>query len=206
MYKLEIWKNIDGFKYYQISNLGNIKSLERTESIYNYKKRTNVLRKRKEKILATRISSNGYLNISLLKNGKTTTELVHRLVAEAFIPNPDNLPQVNHINGNKQDNRVENLEWCTPSENLRHAVINGLKKSSEKQKEVAKKNILKANDKKRKQVEQLTLDGKLLKTWNSMTDIYNELNYRWGNISAVCRGKKDYAYGYKWKYRSDINV
>lgn len=201
--KNEIWKPIKDFKYYQVSNLGNVRSVERFEDVYNYKRKGNVIRKRKSRILATRISSNGYMNISLFQNGKTKTFSVHRLVAEAFIPNIDNKLQVNHINGIKTDNRVENLEWCNSSENIKHAYSNGLNHISNKQRKIAKENVLKAAEKNKRPVDQLSNKGDFIRSWNSMTDIYKELNYHWGNISAVCRGKKELAYGYKWRYRSE---
>ena len=101
---LEIWKDIDGYEgLYQVSNLGRIKSL-------NYKRtgRTKILKL---------VKSNGYLDIILYNNGKCKHYLVHRLVAKAFIPNPDSLPEINHIDENKTNNKVDNLEWCTSKYN-----------------------------------------------------------------------------------------
>lgn len=108
---LEIWKDIEGFEgHYQVSNFGRIKSLSR--------KSGNTIKK--ERILKPRDHTHGYSEVSLGKDMKFKNKFVHRLVAIAFIPNPDNKPQVNHINENKQDNRVENLEWVTAKYNINY--------------------------------------------------------------------------------------
>lgn len=121
MVNTEKWKNIKGYEgIYQVSNLGRIKSLERMEK---YK---NTQRKRKEKILKG-INLNGYIRIGLLKNKKYKNFLVHRLVATTFIPNPNNFKEINHKDGNKQNNEISNLEWCTRSENVKHAYNTKLK-------------------------------------------------------------------------------
>lgn len=108
----EVWKYIDGFEDYQISNFGRVKSFKNG----------------KEKILRYRKSSNGYLNIQLFKDGKSRTFKIHRLVANAFIDNPNNLSEVNHKDGDKTNNIVDNLEWSTRSHNIKHAFDNGLRK------------------------------------------------------------------------------
>lgn len=106
----EIWKDIKGYEgKYQISNLGRVKSLN-----YN------------TKILKYNSDGHGYLKVILYKNNKRKSHRVHRLVAEAFIPNLEDKNQVNHINGNKQDNRAFNLEWCTAKENVQHSLNTGL--------------------------------------------------------------------------------
>ena len=111
----EIWKDIKGYEgKYQVSNKGNIKSLKQ------FNKRGVDL------IIKLGKNNTGYTIVRLTKNNKLKTPLVHRLVAQAFIPNPDNKPQVNHKNGNKADNTVENLEWVTRSENQKHAYETGL--------------------------------------------------------------------------------
>ena len=129
----EIWKPLAPFtkthngvtiKYdvsgrYMISNHGNLRSIDRKDSIG---------RKVKARELKLRLNPhNGYLNTSLYKDGKMLMCTIHRLVAETFIPNPENKRTVNHKNGDKTDNRVDNLEWVTHSENNKHAYDNGLK-------------------------------------------------------------------------------
>ena len=117
------WKEIKGYEgKYIISNYGEIISLPRTKQ--NNSKKQYVEPKEIRKIVNNR---NGYVYVYLCNDGKDINMRVHRLVAEAFIPNPNNLPQVNHKDGNKINNRVDNLEWCTASENIRHAYKNGLR-------------------------------------------------------------------------------
>ena len=122
----EIWKDIPGYEgYYQVSNQGNFRSLPR---IIAYKKYGTRLYPGKS-LLKDR-AYDGYDRIVLSKEGKKTLFPAHRLVALTFIPNPENKPFINHINGCKHDNRVENLEWCTASENMRHADRTGLRDMS----------------------------------------------------------------------------
>ena len=121
----EEWKNVEGYEsLYQVSSLGRVKSLEKhflRKYREGYRKQTIP-----EKILKPFPTRTAYLLVKLTKNKIEKCFQVHRLVAMAFIPNPQNKPQVNHINGNKTDNKVENLEWVTQTENIRRAYATGL--------------------------------------------------------------------------------
>lgn len=114
---MEYWRDIQGFEgFYQVSNLGNVKRLE------SYTKHPSGCRKIVRAKTLKLCNSNGYSLVMITNNNSRTNKMVHRLVATAFIPNPKNKAHVNHINGIKSDNRVENLEWNTPSENETHKV------------------------------------------------------------------------------------
>ena len=121
----EIWKDIEGYEgLYQVSNMGRVKSVERM------KWSGKCYYKAPERILKPRKNGGGYLVVMLSKNGKVKTCRVHRLVATAFIPNPNNLPQINHIDENKGNNHMENLEWCDSKYNNNYGTHN--KRVSEK--------------------------------------------------------------------------
>ena len=124
---MEIWKSIEGYEgLYEVSNLGNVKSLERQV----LGKLASYTRSVKERILKLKTSKYGYLEVSLHKEGKLSTKRVNRLVAIAFINNVNNYPQVNHIDGNKLNNHIDNLEWVTCKKNINHAVESGLTNQS----------------------------------------------------------------------------
>lgn len=125
---IEVWKDITGYEgCYQVSNLGRVRSVPRCDTVV-YSTGTVWHRKRKGLIIKQQNHRKGYKLVNLYKNGIGVTHFVHRLVASEFISNPSDLPQVNHQDGNKNNNAVDNLEWCTCYENIKHAFEVGLRK------------------------------------------------------------------------------
>lgn len=121
--ELEVWKDIIDYPNYQVSNLGRVKSKERYTNV-GIKNQKQCLRK--ERILKPQKDKKGYIQVILYNENGYKHFKVHKLVATYFVPNIDNKPQVNHIDGNKQNNHYSNLEWCTDLENKHHAIENGL--------------------------------------------------------------------------------
>jgi len=127
----EVWKDINGYGgYYQISNKGRVKSLSRKRLGKPFRNGTKGIANVRQRILNPNITKLGYIHYVLQKNAKSLTVKAHRLVAQAFILNPQNKPHINHVDFNKQNNCVHNLEWVTQSENERHTIKNGIKKST----------------------------------------------------------------------------
>lgn len=127
----EIWKDVKGYEgFYQVSNLGNVKSLTRENVYYNPYAGRDCVRTFRERILKQKKNRGGYIVVHL-RDASSDLEswpTVHRLVSEAFIPNPENKPTINHKDGVKTNNLLDNLEWNTWSENTKHAYDNGLAK------------------------------------------------------------------------------
>ena len=166
----EIWKDIKDYEgHYQVSNLSRVKSIKFG----------------KERILKQHINKGGYYYVCLLKNGKHKNYYVHRLVAETFIDNPDNLPQVNHKDENKTNNNVVNLEWCTNKYNHNYGTINERISQSQS-----------------KTVLQYDLNGNLIKEWKSINECGRN-GFNQGDICKCCNGKRKTAKGFIWVYKNE---
>jgi hypothetical protein len=208
----EIWKSLDfmGYPDYEVSNFGRVKSLPRNTT--------------KGKILKQGKQKNGYLTVMLYKDGKGKTFTVHRLVCLTFLENPLNLPQINHKDENKENNKVENLEWCTCKYNITYNNIHIKKilKISESMKgkthsEETKKKISKTlkgkyigeksywygkhHIERQKPILQFTKDGEFIRDWDSIIQVSKELNINSSHICSCCKGRKKSAYGFIWRYK-----
>ena len=174
----EIWKDTKGYeRLYQVSNFGRIRNIK-----FN----------RIRKLGKNRY---GYPMVNLYYKGVSKNISVHRIVAMAFIPNPKNYPQVNHIDGNKLNNNVNNLEWCTAQYNIEYSYKKlGRKGYSNNGKYTGSTNW------NAKKVKQYDLDGNFIKEWGSQVEARKKLNIADGLISNCCKGKRLSAGGYIWKY------
>jgi hypothetical protein len=168
----EIWKNIEGYEnLYQVSNIGRVKSLGNGSSNNS-----------KERFLKSTKNTCGYLFVILYKEGKGKSHKVHRLVAQAFLPNHNNLPQVNHKDEDKTNNRVENLEWCDAKYN---------------------NNYGSRTEKRRKPILQFTKNNEFVRRWDSIIEVEKELGFKHSNISKCCKGKNKSVGGFIWGYADD---
>lgn len=189
----EVWRDIYGFPYYQVSNLGRVRSFKWG----------------KERILKPSKDRDGYLNIWLYKNCVRYTKQVHRLVAEAFIPNDDLFKtDINHKNEDKENNLCwinddgsvdeskSNLEWCTHSYNCNYGTRN--------ERMVETNRIVQRNDKtKSKIVFQYSLDGTFIKEFPSIMEVKRQLGFNQGIISNCCNGKRETHKGYIWRFKEE---
>ena len=176
----EVWKDIPDYEgLYQASNFGRIKSMDMVLPYSRHGKQTQ--RIRKGKVLSPAKMKNGYLRVEMSKNGSHKLNLVHRLVAKTFIPNPNNYREINHINCDKSDNNVNNLEWCSSSQNKIHAFNNKLY--------TCEKPILQIKN------------NKIINEYKSTKECERKTGFSCQNIGKVALGKRKSAYGYQWKYK-----
>lgn len=175
-----MWKDIKNFEgLYQVSDHGDIKSIERTKTNNAGAQRV------EERILKQRRDKDGYLAVCLSKEGKHYGRRVNRLVAEAFIPNPECLPVVNHKDENKQNNEADNLEWCTVRYNTCYG--DGLRKMAAKQ---------------GRPVIQV-LNGNIIGEYYSTGNASKETGIPQGNIYKACAGERRIAGGYEWRFKDE---
>lgn len=169
----EIWKDVVGYEgLYQVSNLGQVRTVGRTDCRGHYYK---------SKLLSTEIMKKGYPRVSLCSYGKIVKRMIHRLVAETFIPNPNNLPEVNHKDGDKSNNSVLNLEWSNCFDNIHHAFNTGLRDHC-------------------KPVPVICVETG--RVFPSITAASEWCGSSSGRISRVCSGKSGFhtAKGFHWRY------
>lgn len=170
---MEIWKDIPDYEgIYQVSNMGRLKRL---------------LKNGRENFLCGKKDKDGYVTVILSKNQKKKYCRLHRVVASAFAPNPDNKKEVNHIDKNKQNNEVSNLEWVTTAENIRHSFLTGRK--------TRKTPVL-----------QFTPEMELVARYPSIKEASEQQNVKQNNISACCRGRLKTVGGYIWRYKVGENA
>lgn len=182
--EVEIWKALPGATGVEVSTLGRVRTLDRVVS------NENGTRFLKGRVLKQSYNEKGYLKVNIPIDGKFATKKVHRLVAQTFIPNPDSLPEVNHKNCNRADNRVSNLEFCTHQENiaylnkLGHTAINNAPKSP---------------------VFAINLKTLEVSRFNSQAEASRELGINHGHINSVIKGRRNHAGGF-WFASDDNNA
>ena len=176
--KNEEWRDVVGYEgLYQVSDQGRVKSLERKVPKWDGERTV------KERILKPAVKPTGYVEVNLYTGGKQKALTVHRLVCQAFHENPDNKPEVNHINEDKTDNRACNLEWSTRIENCNHGTRNERTGKAQS-----------------KPVAQYTQDGELIKVWPSTMEVGRQTGFSQGGISLAANGKLKTSHGFIWKY------
>ena len=184
----EEWRPIKEFDgIYEVSSLGRVRSIGRYARIANGN-----YRYAKGKIKKIGKYPNGYSMVNFTVNGTHITRLVHRLVAQAFIPNPDNLPQVNHKDEDITNNSADNLEWCTPEYNANYGTRN--------------LRCYESNKKSFKPVYQIDREsGMIIRWWESIASASKQLNIYDCQISRVCKGTNNYAGGFVWRYADEYD-
>lgn len=166
----EVWMPVVGYEgLYQVSNLGRVRSIDREVCVRGG------VRTSKGQLIKPCFNGQGYLFVTLTKDNKPKASRINRLVAEAFIPNPENFPVVNHKDYDRTNNCADNLEWCTVEYNTRYSSA--------------------------KKVLQYDLDGNFVAEWDAISDAARELKINVSNIAQCCMGNRKTAGKYVWKYK-----
>lgn len=190
----EVWKKVVGFENYEVSNLGNVRSI--TRITYHPRARTGVSTK-KGRLLRPFPNHKGYLMVKLYQDGNQKSVSIHRLVATAFINNPLSFPQVNHKDENKQNNCVANLEWCTNDYNVHYGTA--IKRKGES---IRNSEAHKMYSKTRcKEVVQTDMNERIIKVWESVVSVETEGFCAEGVIDC-CKGRRQSYKGFKWQYHN----
>lgn len=185
---MEEWRDVKGYDgIYQVSNIGNVRSVTHT-TVY----KDGRVGHYEGKMLTPQNGNNGYKFVNLSKNGITNNVDIHRLVAETFLPKDDERNVVNHKDGNKHNNTVENLEWVTYSENSKHAVRTGLLDM--------KPFIIAGQTARKKKIAQIDTKGKIIKVFDSGAEAARQLGLSIGNISSCANGIRKTTGGYHWQF------
>lgn len=188
---METWKPVVGYEgLYEVSDLGRVRSLDR--EITTERGGRPFRYKMKGQIVIPHERRHGYLAVCLYgkesKNGRFSQKSVHRMVAEAFLPNPNGYSEVNHLDENKQNNVLSNLEWCNHKENCHHGTA------------IERRAAKFRNGPKSKAVDQLDMNGNYIRTFPSMAEAKRQYGFAQSNIHNAIHGKYSQAYGYKWRY------
>lgn len=182
--EIKTWRPIPGYEeFYEVSDDGDVRSISLL-SRHGY-----VLNRKKPRLLKWEISRDGYARVCLCRLKSKKHFFIHRLVAFAFIPNPNDLPQINHIDENPLNNNIQNLEWCTGKQNCNHG--HHRKRISERQLR---------NHCKSRPVAKVDSNGQIIEIYSSINDAARKMGIRGENISRCCMGKYQLVCGYKWKY------
>lgn len=183
----EVWKPIKGYEgIYEVSSYGRVRSLERIDTRPNPRTGKAMNFTTKQRIITNRNHPKGYKTVLLRKGGSSEQFLLHRLVARAFIPNPQNLPCVNHKDEDKTNNRADNLEWCSQQYNVNYGTgVERMKKSIHK---------------KLRKFGQYDMDGNLIATFTTSSEASRQTGISRSAISLALIGRNASSGGYRWKY------
>lgn len=189
----ELWKDVQGYEgLYQVSNMGNVRSVDHEVEVT--RNGITFVVPKKGKVLSPTRRQHGYVGVMLYgKGGHATrgfkTFAVHRLVAEAFVENPNGYDEVNHLDECKTNNRADNLEWCDRSYNVRYGT--GIERGHEKIGELLRKPVV-----------QMDMQGNVIREWESLTAVERETGMSKSSICNCCKKHRKYshAYGYRWEY------